>query len=1019
MQDILGKMSRSNLHPFLCLILLLQIKFVLFKVGQLTLSTSFVNLSHSINSESFVLPFLIFFGAVFFDGKKVPFSRYLLTQDKIRLLRGKNVLSEETVFQLLPPSEKDGFNSPLCQNFLVPDVELDEQLEYAYEINVRGETISPCLYIFSKQPIIEEDLDEKVQSVLSTFNLGADYTRMRFEILEEEFLGLIGGAYFTAIRKVKGEKNILILDADGNPTYIAVLTLKGAPNCESLDPQCLDLFLKSIENLDTNLNLVIPFRFLKRRKSEQTYKNLKTSVRVKSKTPIKYCEASPYIVVRGASLESIKNHMKRVHAAASAAWSGVRERINVEFLDCSIIKKFLHNIICRRLLPDKDVFFIKNLSIYLKVPTSTNEKKLNFPIANENLKGNISNSDKILLGETALSGRTVSVWMDYENLLHYVVIFGESYEKSFFIMSFLKKIKKPWIVFDFKGDLSKLKDLFNDSISFFSLNSGSEQLKINLFDPKDKSPEEHASFLISIFKKFFENKLENMQEPLHRILSHFSNVLRCEHGLREFDNAFNEVLKINDSKKQTIIRELTLLLHNLQQGVLSNVFSSSHSNIGTEIADKRVIIDLNHPYSETDATGIKFLTTYILEILSRGSSEIVNGLKHVTVINCPENGSELINFLTKKVLDKSTLLKKGEGLILSATHPQDFKSIYSLDSCYTIIFGGLREPRRGSEIIGGINPEEIENLGGKALMIIPGTGNKIKFEPIWDKNLIKKEATIPALKVEPIDNRFKAPATLEMEEASDKLELKHQPLPVKNTFVTADQFLRGVRNSKISFEPPYNLSSEQVAVLINQVLAILDSEIYLTDLFISKIIGIPPKTVNKIMREVLNTDSEIQRIYVPVVGSKTNIPLYYSKFGPKYENVQDKYLKDILEEMCFKNGINFSLKRDTETGADGKIESYTFKLFVHIPNDDELKSTFQKLFLKFNRVAVLFLHEKDLEKAEKLNSQWKIPILMGSLINLNTFLTEIVESSTEKTSNPSYTPERDLQELISWLRTET
>ncbi|MEM3593283.1 MAG: hypothetical protein QXS27_00985, partial [Candidatus Jordarchaeaceae archaeon] len=143
---------------------------------------------------------------------------------------------------------------------MVPDVELDEQLEYAYEINVRGETISPCLYIFSKQPIIEEDLDEKVQSVLSTFNLGADYTRMRFEILEEEFLSLIGGAYFTAVRKVKGEKNILILDANGSPTYIAVLILKGAPNCESLDPQCLDLFLNSIESLDANLTLVIPFR---------------------------------------------------------------------------------------------------------------------------------------------------------------------------------------------------------------------------------------------------------------------------------------------------------------------------------------------------------------------------------------------------------------------------------------------------------------------------------------------------------------------------------------------------------------------------------------------------------------------------------------------------------------------------------------------------------------------------------------------------------------------------------------
>lgn len=199
----------------------------------------------------------------------------------------------------------------------------------------------------------------------------------------------------------------------------------------------------------------------------------------------------------------------------------------------------------------------------------------------------------------------------------------------------------------------------------------------------------------------------------------------------------------------------------------------------------------------------------------------------------------------------------------------------------------------------------------------------------------------------------------------------------------------------------------------------LESEMYLTDIYISKLTGIPYKTVNKIMREALDKNSGIQRIYVPVVGDKANIPLYYSKFGPKYESVQDKYLKDILEEWCFKTGINWSIKKDLETGADGQIESHALKLIVHTPENDELKNIFQKLFLKFDQAAVLFLHDKDLEKTEKLNSQWRIPLIMGCISNLNAFLAEIRMASTEKILNQTHTMEKDLQEIISWLEADT
>ena len=40
-----------------------------------------------------VLPFIMFFGAVFLD-RKISFSEYTLTKDRVKLIRGKNLVAE-------------------------------------------------------------------------------------------------------------------------------------------------------------------------------------------------------------------------------------------------------------------------------------------------------------------------------------------------------------------------------------------------------------------------------------------------------------------------------------------------------------------------------------------------------------------------------------------------------------------------------------------------------------------------------------------------------------------------------------------------------------------------------------------------------------------------------------------------------------------------------------------------------------------------------------------------------------
>jgi hypothetical protein len=972
--------------------------------------------------ESFFLLFVVL-SIVFSDGE-VSFSQYLLTQDKVKLLKGRRTVAEESVFKLIPNIREKSCEVPSYQNFLPFDEVLDERLELAYEVRMRGEKISTCFYVFTHGSISEEKLDAKVLSLIYSFNLNTDYVKMRYDALEDAFLNMIGGEYFTRVRRIKGEKNVILLEVGGGATFIAVIVLKGSPDSESLGPGCMDIFVNSIQNFDVDVSFVVPFRCVKTSESEYMLKkDLKVRIKVNGKFPVKYLEASPYLVVRGPSLESVKNHAKRICVAASAAWSSIKKRISVDFLDSDMILKLLHRIICRRLLPEREILSIQNLGIYLRIPKQSVGVTLKpaLMIPSRELKGINFENNRVLLGKTTLSGRSVPVWMDYNDFSKYLFIFGDSNQKTLFLLSLLQKISIPWIVFDFKDELSKLKNFHSDTVSFFNSNSNSEPLRINLFDPKEKSPDEHATFLLNVFKKIFENDFDIIEKPLSSILSHFCHMDRYKQGLVDLNKAFDEILKWKSSQKPSVIKELVVMLHSLQHGALGKVFISEDSNPDLRrLAEDNLVINLSQIMSEADISAVKFLLTYIMMRLFYNLPKDKEGITHITVINSPENGSELINFITKTFFNKSAPISAGEGLILATSHTQDFNAIPHLDSSYQIIFNSVREAEDSAERI-GINSEKISNSDEKALMIIPEVENPLIIHPHYDKNIAIKEEPSTQFQGAHIKKKFKTSAISRKTkpEIQDNNDSENPYTLPKDDFVTAEQLLKGYHNpNKISKLTP-NLSQEQIAAFVDKISRMLESEVYLTDIYISRLTSLPPKMVNKIIREASDTDLEIQKIYVPVVGNKANIPLYYSKFGPKYESVQDKYLKDNLEEFCFKRNINWTVKRDPETGADGKIDSHVLKLITQIPEDDELKAMFQKLFLKSDRVAVLFLHDKDLEVAERLNSEWRIPLIMGCLSNLNAFLTEITEASTEKIPRQSYTPETDLKELISWLKNET
>ncbi|MEM2145711.1 MAG: hypothetical protein QW279_10140 [Candidatus Jordarchaeaceae archaeon] len=932
------------------------------------------------------------------------------------MLKGKRTVAEESVFNFIPRDKS--YVSSFYQNFLPFDEDLDEKMELAYELRIYGEKISSCFFVFTKDIIDEKNLDAKILSIMYSFNLNTDYEKMRYDALEDAFLNIIGGEYFTRIRKVKEEKNVLLIEAGKGITYIAVIALRGSPD-ESLDPDCMSLFVNSIRNLDLDVSFVVPFRFVKTGDSDYMLKkDLKVRIKVNGKFPVRYFETSPYLVVRGSSIETIRNHAKRVCIAANAAFSGIKKRISVDFLDSNMIMKFLHHIICRRLLPEREILSIQNLGIYLRLPNQSvvGALKPQALIPKREMKGVDFENNRVLLGKTILKGRSLPVWMDYDDFSKHLFIFGDSNQKTCFLTSLLQKISKPWIIFDFKGEFNKLK-AFNN-ISFYDLDS--ELLRINLFDPKEKSPEEHAFFLLGVFKKIFESDFTVVEKPLSRILSHFCNTNRCKQGLVGLNQAFDEILKGSNPQTPSIIREVANMLHSLQHGILSRVFNNENSNPDLEkLSNEHAVINLAPVISEADINQVKFLLTYIIMSLFKNSPNDEKGIRHITVINDPESGSELINFLIKMFFDKSTSINRGEGLILSASHTKDF-TMYDLDSCYRIIFDGVRVAETLDETSG--TKLKIENTFERALMVIPGVETPIILYPDYGKISTAKEKINSQIQGNPTK---KSPETSSAVSRKTKAEIPDDPdsensyTLLRENFITADQLLRGFHNSNHVSKSSYNLTGEQIKAFADRISHMLESEVYLTDIHISRITGFPPKVVNKIIREALNTNLEIQRIYVPVVGSKGNIPLYYSKFGPKYENVQDKYLKDNLEELCFKRNINWTVKRDPETGADGKIDSYILKLITQLPKDDELKNIFQKLFLKSSQVAVLFLYDKDLEKAESLNNQWRLPLIMGCLSNLNAFLTEIMETSSGKISNKSYPPDSDLEELISWLKAET
>ncbi|MEM3594152.1 MAG: hypothetical protein QXS27_05460, partial [Candidatus Jordarchaeaceae archaeon] len=400
-----------------------------------SLSSVIVAFFSSTFYSHFKLLLLMFFLSIVFSNGKLSFSQYLLTQDRVKLLKGKNVVAEESVFQLVANVGGNNSEAFSYQLFLPFDEELDEKLELAYELRIHGEKISNYFYIFTRIPISEEKLDEKIQSILGSFNLKADYINQRYDALEDAFLSIIGGEYFTHVCKVRGEKNVLLLELGDSPIYIAVIVLRGAPDYESLDPKCMDIFVNSVKKLGGDVSFVVPFRFVKTSESDYMLKkDLKVRIKVNGKFPVKYLETSPYLVVRGSSIESVMSHAKRVCIAASAAWSGPKKRINLDFLDSNILMRFLHNIMCRQLLPEREILNIQDLSVYLRIPNQRTEvtaKCLKSTSSGEIKDINYKNN-RVLLGKTILNGRSVPVWMYHNDFLKHLFIFGDSNRKTRF-----------------------------------------------------------------------------------------------------------------------------------------------------------------------------------------------------------------------------------------------------------------------------------------------------------------------------------------------------------------------------------------------------------------------------------------------------------------------------------------------------------------------------------------------------------------------------------------------------------
>lgn len=265
-----------------------------------------------------------------------------------------------------------------------------------------------------------------------------------------------------------------------------------------------------------------------------------------------------------------------------------------------------------------------------------------------------------------------------------------------------------WIMFDYKSEytqlLSKLPTNLRSNVLVLAPGSEYAPLRINLFDPCDFSPEEHADRVFSLIREVYSTMFQQdidlsvqMERVLKDVLDEYvADPTARTKGFKGFLQALDNYATVHKNKFSFLEKTVTALYNRLEKfkrGALKKIFEIDKSNVSLDdLLKKKVIVDLGYMQSRrVPKDDIRFLMNFLVRLygdyaIKRGLQQNLRNL--IIVEECqflvPELYKKQTSIDATPTEDLSILLRAyGVGFVFVGTRPIFAEN--SLANSYTII----------------------------------------------------------------------------------------------------------------------------------------------------------------------------------------------------------------------------------------------------------------------------------------------------------------------------------------------
>ena len=615
----------------------------------------------------------------------------------------------------------------------------------AHEISI-GEngTVKVRRYVFGRSRRLNKAI-ENAQSALVRMKGGLESFSFEIdcEILSESELSRI--ILLPEIEGYGSDKSVLqvkrtfLEDFSYDQRYVSIIFMEGHPEHKAYGELTQhDRFIRHCLNLQVAVTFVTNFKDakIKKRKLEEiakedengslnrdSYRNVLIEDQKRQKASdyaaglrSGFTKVSAYVLISAKDEEVCRHAVLDIENSLNTIYSGTHYCVSTSVLHGRKLKRAYKRAGLRLPVGKTIEMSVFRLSPFTHLPEkpilgieSEYIPEFEIPVAVTGLKEGIE-IGRVIRGEKILQPLKIEV----EDLRRSMTILGligsgkTCLTKNLVLELSRKASHVNWIMFDYKSEytqlLSKLPTNLRSNVLVLAPGSEYAPLRINLFDPCDFSPEEHADRVFSLIREVYSTMFQQdidlsvqMERVLKDVLDEYiADPTARTKGFKGFLQALDNYATVHKNKFSFLEKTVTALYNRLEKfirGALKKIFEIDKSNVSLDdLLKKKVIVDLGYMQSRrVPKDDIRFLMNFLVRLygdyaIKRGLQQNLRNL--IIVEECqflvPELYKKQTSIDATPTEDLSILLRAyGVGFVFVGTRPIFAEN--SLANSYTII----------------------------------------------------------------------------------------------------------------------------------------------------------------------------------------------------------------------------------------------------------------------------------------------------------------------------------------------